>query len=206
MRKWLQQFNTLLIALLTVILTNLVAGEPPAGLTRLKALSQTFLKPTVPGWAFAAALFVAFWASDHLRNLLLTGKVHFVPDAQNFGWSRSDAQLEIRAGGMFTYEGKGKLIIRKAYLEGMQPPTEMSVQVVTPFEVRNETSGRELSLSRTSVCAILNVRLTPARGTCGEPLRLRLVLRDKYNRDFRLDSVDFPYILQQVPVNDKHNQ
>jgi hypothetical protein len=82
-----QEINTQLIALLTIILTNLVAGEPPAGLTRLKALSQTFLNPTVSGWAFAAALFVAFWASGHLRDFPLTGKVYFVPNAQNFGWS-----------------------------------------------------------------------------------------------------------------------
>ena len=46
------------------------------------------------------------------------GKIHFVPDPHNYGWARNDVRTDVRAGGTFTYDGDGTLMILEAFLEG----------------------------------------------------------------------------------------
>src|SRR5438477_5176512 len=52
----MKALKTALIAILTsaatVIVTNLITGQPLSGLVKLKGLSETFLRSSVPAWAF----------------------------------------------------------------------------------------------------------------------------------------------------------
>jgi hypothetical protein len=200
--------KNLALALVTFILTRLVAGEPLAGLTRLKGLSETFLKASVPAWAFAATLFVALWASIKAGTYLSRrrkGRVHFVSDAHNTGWSRSDTRLDLRLGGTFTYEGTGTLNVLKAFPKGTQLLSDIMGQVAPLGSLQPPTiaiHNLELSAHR-PIRAILYIMLTHAHGTLGKPLRLRLVFRDTYNRDYALDPIDFPYLGQPVSEGDK---
>jgi diguanylate cyclase (GGDEF)-like protein len=126
------------------------------------------------------------------------GRVHFVPDAHNNGWAiQSDGQMEVRLGGMFTYDGPGALTVLKAFLEDTQPLTDMMVQVITGGGFGKTVSVPHLSLdSRTPVKAFINLRLTPVRGTKGELLNSRILFRDAYNQDYAFE-VSLPYIGQR---------
>ncbi len=201
MKKGLTQAVTaLVIAALSTVMTNLITGQPLTGLTKLKGLSQIFFKSSVPAWAFTLTLFVAlFGLYDFVRHFLRgrKGRVHFVPDAHNCGWAQSDAQMEVRAGGTFTYEGTGTLTVLKAFLEGTQSVTDMMVLVVTSDGLGRSVSVPRLHLdAHIPVQAFINLRLTPVRGIRGRPLRSRLVFRDKFNRDYAFE-VNLPYIGQQ---------
>lgn len=202
MKKWLTQVvNALVSAALTTILTSLITGQPLTGLTQLKGLSQIFFKSSVPAWAFALILFVALlgilYFVTHFRRGRPKGKVHFVPDAHNCGWALNlNTQMEVRAGGTFTYDGIGTLTVLKAFLKGTQPTTDMMVLVVAPDGRAVPVPHLELP-AHIPVQAFINLRLAPVLGTRGKPLRSRVMFRDKYNRDYPLERTDFPYIGQQ---------
>jgi len=125
------------------------------------------------------------------------GRVHFVSDAYNSGWAlQSESQMEVRLGGMFTYDGPGTLTIVKAFVEDTQQITDMMVQVMGSRS-SPAVSVTYLNLnSRTTVRAFINLRLTPVRGTRGETLNNRVVFRDAYNQDYAFE-VSLPYIGQR---------
>ncbi len=200
MKKWMVTVGTALVtAALSTILTNLITGQPLAGLVKLEGLSRTLLKSSVPAWVFAVVLFVALFGVQHYvshfpRNA--KGKIHFVPDGYNSGWSRQDSSLmELRVSGMFTYDGEGTLTILKVWLEG----TSMLGDMMTQLSALDGSSARlmvsELALEHDlPVRAVINLRLKPALGVQGRTYRGRLVFLDRYNKRFVLEPVDFPYI------------
>jgi hypothetical protein len=201
MKKWLTKVGTaLIIAGLSTVLTNLITGQPLTGLTKLKGLSQIFLRSSVPAWAFALALFGALLGLYSFVGRLLRGqkgRVQFVPDAHNSGWAQTETQMEVRAGGTFTYEGTGSLTVLKGFLKGTQPITDMMVLQETSGGLGGPVSVGQLDLeAHVPVRALINMRVTPVRGTRGKPLRSRLIFRDKYNRDYKFD-VNLPYIGQR---------
>lgn len=126
------------------------------------------------------------------------GQVHFVPDAHNNGWAiQSEEQMEVRLGGMFTYDGPGTLIVLQAFVEETRLTTDMMVQVITRGGFGQAVSVPHLSLdSRTPVRAVINLRLTPVRGTRGETLNSRVLFRDNYNQDYPF-AVSLPYVGQR---------
>lgn len=199
MKNWLKRIGSaLLIAALSAIVTNLITGQPLIGLVKLKGLSQALLKSTVPAWAFALTFFVALFGTYQFTVRLLRrnrrGKVHFVPDAYNNGWAPATTnQISLRAGGTFTYEGEGDLTILRAWLTGTQPTTDFMVNMAPDGSGRTNTEDVLWLQAGTPVRAFIYLNLTPMRGTLGKPLRGRLIFRDKYNRDYALRTMEFPY-------------
>ena len=126
------------------------------------------------------------------------GQVYFVPDAHNNGWAiQSEDQMEVRLGGMFTYDGPGTLTVLQAFVEETRLTTDMMVQVITRGGFGQAVSVPHLSLySRTPIRAFINLRLTPVRGTRGETLSSRILFRDNYNQDYPFE-VSLPYIGQR---------
>jgi hypothetical protein len=187
-----------------IIITALITGQPLTGLVKLQGLYKTFIKSSVPAWAFAIAFMVAlfgiYYTLTHLPNRRPKGKVHFVPDAHNCGWSKqTDTQMNVRIGGTFTYDGSGELIVLRAFLRGTQPTTDMMAQVENDGGTGMSMSSSELWLrSGLSQRALISLYLQPLLGTPGKPLRARLVFHDKFNRDFVIDAVEFPYIGSKV--------
>ena len=200
MNKWLKEIvKAVVIAGLSAIVTNLVTGQPLAGLTKLKGVSQLLFRLAVPAWAFALVLFVALFGAYHLVARWVAnrkGRVHFVADAHNSGWAQSDTQMEIRLGGTFTYQGSGSLTLLNGFLKHTKPVTDMIVQQETPG-LSQPVRLRELDLdAHVPVRAYVNLRLTPVRAKRGETLKGRLVFRDKYNRDYTFIA-NLPYIGQR---------
>lgn len=136
--KLLKQIGvTLMLTLVTVITTNLMTGQPLTGLVKLKGLYQTFIKSSVPAWAFAFVFLIAllgiYYAATHLLKSRSKGKVHFSPDAHNNGWSElGTAEMSARISGRFTYEGKEEtIIVLKVFLEGTEPTRNLMAKVRT---------------------------------------------------------------------------
>jgi hypothetical protein len=128
------------------------------------------------------------------------GKIHFVPDTYNFGWAGNDARTDLRAGGLFTYDGVGTLIVTSAYLKGTTLNSNMMAQVLTGDGRGPAVVVSILELpSHEPVRALLNLWLTPVKADRGKPLRAQLVLRDNYNQDHEIDPVDWPWIGGQIP-------
>jgi hypothetical protein len=184
----------------TVIITNLLTGQPLTGLVKLGGLYETFVKSSVPAWVFALVFLVAllgvYFTATHLPKKRPKGKVHFVPDAHNCGWAKqSDDRMDVRLGGTFTYEGEGRLMLLKVCLKGTRPATDMQCLVMAP-----DRSGRMLPASQIPlqghipIPATIQVYMSPVVGTRGKPLRRKLVFRDTYNRDFVVGPVEFRYI------------
>ena len=135
MKSLLKNAITGLIGIVaTAIITAWITGQPLTGLTKLGGIYQTFIRSSVPAWAFALVLLVAliglYYALVNLPRRRPKGTVHFVPDAHNNGWSRqTDKTMNVRVGGSFTYDGPGDLSIFRAFLKGTQPVTDMMAQV-----------------------------------------------------------------------------
>src|SRR5713226_627 len=121
MKKLLANAATGLIGILaSAIITAWITGQPLTGLTRIRGLYQTFIQSSVPAWAFALVFLIALFGIQyvftHLPKHRSKGKVHFIPDAHNCGWSKqTDADMNVRIGGTFTYDGPGELIVLRAY-------------------------------------------------------------------------------------------
>jgi hypothetical protein len=128
------------------------------------------------------------------------GKIHFVPDTYNFGWAGSSGRTDLRAGGLFTYDGVGTLIVTSAFLKGTTLNSNMMAQILTGDGRGPVVWVNTLELpSREPVRAVLNLWLTPIKADRGKPLRGQLVLRDNYNQDHEIDAVDWPWIGGQIP-------
>lgn len=182
----------------TVVVTRAITGEPLAGLTKLTGLYRTLAQGSVAAWAFALTFLVAlcgiYYASMHLPARFSKGRVHFVPDAHNSGWARhSDTQIDLRIGGVFTYEGVGSVTLLKAFLRGTQPVTDMAAQVLGWGEEPVMVSRLDLQ-DGVPQPAVIQVYLMSALGTRGEPLCGPLVFVDIYNRKFVVGPVEFPYL------------
>lgn len=182
----------------TVAVTRAITGEPLAGLTKLTGLYRTLAQGSVAAWAFALTFLVAlcgiYYASMHPPARFRKGRVHFVPDAHNSGWARhSDTQMDLRIGGVFTYEGVGSVTLLKAFLRGTQPVTDMAAQVLAWGTQPVMVSQLHLQSGHPQP-AVIQVYLAPVVGTRGEPLRCPLLLLDIYNREFVVGPVEFPYI------------
>jgi hypothetical protein len=206
MKKWITRGLTGLVGIVaTVVVTKLLSGEPLTGIAKLKGLVPTIKNATVPAWAFAAALFVALFGlyetSTHVvKAWRRKGKVHFVPDTANFGWAGNDGRTDLRAGGTFTYDGVGSLIIASASLKGTKLKSNMMAQILTGDGLGSTVSVHTIELrAHTPVRALLNLWLTPVKAERGKPLRGQLVLRDTYNQNYKIDAVDWPWIGGQIP-------
>ena len=177
-----------------------MTGKPLTGLTRLGAYYQTFIRGSVPAWAFAvvflAFLFAAYYAYTHrpVRKAI----VHFVPDSPNCIWKvQNNGTMRLGIGGHFTYDGPDNLIVLKAYLEGSDSRQKMIARVTprsfssVPRLGGNPNSQRStFVLSRTvTEIFITLLDVTPILGTPGKSLRTRLILRDKFNRDFPVEPM-----------------
>jgi|SRR5271156_4268691 len=200
MKKWLAGIGTaLLTTALSVIVTSLLSGQSLAGLVKLKGLSQTILRSSVPAWVFALVLSLALLGAVYFArhsSKRYKGKIHFVPDANNCGWaSRGSSPMDLRVSGWFTYDGLGTLVVLKARLKGTSLIGDLLASVISP-----DGSGRLIPVTEllfeqnASARVLMDLRLTPVLGIEGKPFRGQLILRDRYNRDFFLDPVDFPWI------------
>jgi len=201
MNKWIKESLKGLVAIVvTVIVTKLLSGEPLTGLMKLKGLGHVLLKSTVPAWTFAAVLFVALFGLYEFVGRFLNGrqpkgKVHFVSDVHNSGWVGNDQRTDFRAGGIFTYEGNGSLLITTAFLEGTNPTNDMKVQIQTADGLGQTLWLNSLELqAHIPLRAIIHLWLTPMKTDRGVPLRTNLILRDNYNRDHEISGVEWPWI------------
>jgi len=188
--------------IVSTITTALITGQPLVGLTKSKGLYQTFVQRSAPAWLFALilvwALLASYYALTHLPQRRPRGKVHFISDAHNTGWARlPNGQMEVRLGGTFTYDRPEELIILKAFVKRTHPTTDMMVILRSRDGSGGGMTGSELWLhGRIAERAIIHIRLAPALGTPGKPLRCRVVLRDKFTRDFIIGPLELPYIGQ----------
>jgi len=102
--------------------------------------------------------------------------------------------MDLRVGGWFTYDGPGRVVILKARLKGTRLMGDLLANVVFD-DTGGTVQATELWFEEgVSARVVMDLRLTPVLGTEGKPYRGQLVLRDRYNRDFYLDPVDFPWI------------
>lgn len=184
----------------SAILTALITGQPLTGLTKVKGIYRTFVQSSVPAWAFSlvflCALFGTYYALSHLRKRRPRGKVHFIPDAHNCGWSKqTDREMNVRIGGTFTYDISSELIVLKAYLKGTHPRTDLMVHTEAPDGSNRMTETSELWLRGcVSKRTFIEMRLEPVLGTPGRPLRCKLILVDKFSRPFVIGPIDLPYL------------
>lgn len=126
-------------------------------------------------------------------------KVHFVPDPYNCGWAGNDGRTDVRAGGIFTYDGDGMLTIVDAFLKGTTPRGKMMVQILVGDGLGPVVPVNSLELhAHTPVRVALNLMSEPTKFVRGKPIRGELVLRDIYNKEHEIDPVDFPWIGQQI--------
>lgn len=200
MRKLFVRAATGLISIVaTAVITAWLTGQPLTGLTRIKGLYKTFIQSSVPAWTFAlvflAALLGIYYALTHLPNRRPKGKVHFIPDAHNSGWSKQTAtEMNVRIGGMFTYEGPATLMVLTARLKGTRPITDMLAQVDTRDGTGRTVRVYNLWLEpKIAVRGLVDLKVTPVLGIPGQPMRRKLVLRDNLNRDFVVGPIEFPY-------------
>lgn len=102
--------------------------------------------------------------------------------------------MVVRISGKFAYEGKEDTIaILKVFLAGTLPTANLTARVSVSG---NETfiTVNDLWLASNPIDVFTNITLKPKLGKNGKPLRARLVLRDKYNRDFRTETLTWPYL------------
>ena len=182
-----------------IVITAWLTGQPLAGLVKLRGLYTIFIKSSVPAWSFALAFLLAlfgiyYWFAHLPRR---KGKVHFVPDAHNCGWSKqTDTDMNLRLGGTFTYDLSGeRLVLLQAYLKGTRPVTDLTVQTDSPDGTSRTVTTSQLWLEgHTPERTFMHLHLKPVLGKLGKPLRRKLILRDKFNREFSVGPIDFPYI------------
>lgn len=199
MKNWIRQTSAaLVLTALSTLVTRLISGESLSGVVQLK--NSLFAKYTIPAWTFTLLLFLTFFLGYHAlenwRKQSFKAKLHFVPDAHNCGWSiQSGPRLEIRAGGNITLEGTTPLTILKAFVKGTKPVGDFVGNVRAHDGSGRMVTIRSLDLSPgIPVEALLYLNLSPLQLDKGRPFRTRLIFRDKYNRDFRLNAVEFPYV------------
>jgi hypothetical protein len=185
---------------LSVIITAWLTGQPLTGLTKLRGLYKTFIQSSVPAWTFAlvflAALLGIYYSFTHLPRRRPKGEVHFIPDAHNNGWAKqTDTEMDVRISGTFTYDGPDELVVLKAFLKGTQPTTDMiaRMDMVNAFGTTETIPELWLSAGH-SRRVFIYLRLKPVVGTPGKPMRRQFILRDKFNRDFLIGPIEFPYI------------
>jgi hypothetical protein len=188
-----------LIAIIaTVIFTALITGQPLTGLFRLKGLYETFIRSSVPAWTFATTLMLTliglYYSITHRPKR--KGKVIFIPDAYNCGWSKQTEEImNLRLGGTFSYKGPGNVQILKMFLHGTKPLDDLYLQVDIGRGGDNLIQTDELILSETSSHrAFTDMRLTPVLGDPGKPLRAKLIVHDRFADDFVVGEFEFRYI------------
>jgi hypothetical protein len=203
MKLLVKAITGLLGIVATVIITAWLTGQPLTGLTKLKGLYKTFIQSSVPAWVFALVLLVAFFGMyyvlTHLPHRRVKGKVHFVPDAHNSGWSKQhDTEMNLRIGGVFTYDGPGTLSVLTAHLKGTQPTTNMLAKVESSDGTKY-VGVRELWFqSKIGVRGVIDLKLKPVRGIPGKPMTGKVVLVDNFRREFVIGPIEFPYIGPKV--------
>jgi hypothetical protein len=204
MKNLLKNAATGLMGILaSAIITAWITGQPLTGLTKIKGLYRTFIQSSVPAWAFALVLLVAltgiYYALTHLPKRRPKGKIHFIPDAHNCGWSKqTDTEMNLRISGTFTYDGQGELIVLKAYLKGTQPTTDMAAQELTDYGGTTSVKNKLWLRSNIDLQVYMNLRLKPVVGNAGKSLRRKLIFLDKFSRPFPIGPIDFPYVGPKV--------
>jgi hypothetical protein len=178
--------------------TAVITGQPLTGLFKLKGLYQTFIGSNVPAWVFAVTLMLAltglyYWITHRPKR---KGRVIFIPDAYNCGWSKQTEEImNLRLGGTFSYKGTGNVQILKMFLKGTKPLDDLLLQIEDRRADNNMIQTDQLFLSETtSQKAFTDFRLTPVLGVPGEALRAELVLHDRFADDFAVGDFEFRYI------------
>lgn len=190
--------STAVVAISTTIITALMTGQPLSGFDRLKGVYAFVAQSTVPAWAFALVFvlagFASYYAYKHSPWRRPKGKVHFLDDLCNTGWSKQhETEMNAQIGGTFTYEGPGGLIVLTAFLKGTEPKS-FGLSLWNPSKGdRGASDGQLFLLHGDPVQAVLYLKLRPVLGTPGQPLHGEVILRDNFNRDFSIGPVDFPY-------------
>ena len=188
----------LLTTFATAAITNWVAGKPINGLVELKGLSQTFLHSSVPAWAFGltclAALLGIYFLATHWPWKL--GRVHFVPDSHNNWWNVIPNGMSVSVAGTFSYDGKKELHVIQMYLKGTRPLNNLNVQLCNMM-IERPLSLKDFHLGDDPCTIYTNLQLAPVIGKRGEPLRAKLILRDKFNREYSAGTLDFPFMGQR---------
>lgn len=185
------------VAIATV--TALITGQSLTGLRKISVMWHAIAHGSVPAWTLFASLILllcgACYFLAHPPGRRSQGKVHFVPDSHNSGWSATpDGQMSVTLGGTLTYEGEGALTVLKAFPKGTQPVTDMAAQVTVWAPGPQWASIPEIHLEgQPALRVFLLMNLRPSIGRPGRALRSRVVLRDKYNRDFPVGPVEFQY-------------
>jgi hypothetical protein len=196
-------FKGLISIIVSAIVTALITGQPLVGLTETKGLYQTFVQRSTPAWLFALilvwAMLASYFALTHLPKRRPKGTIHFISDSHNTGWAKqSDGEISVQLGGTFTYDGPEEVIILKAFMKGTHPTTDILAILRSRDGSDRGTTARELWLhGGVAERAIVHLRLSPLIGTPGKPLRRRVVLHDKFARDFVIGPIEFPYIGQK---------
>lgn len=187
------------VAVIASIITALITGQPLTGLLKLKGLYKTFILSSVSAWIFTVvllfALFAFLYAIKHLPKRRPKGKVHFLRDVLNTGWSKQhDTEMNVRLGGTFTYDGPGELTLLTAFLDGTELPPYLSVQVPAPDGSGLMSTDQIWLHEGFAHRVLIDLRLTPVLGVPGNSLRKEVIFRDKFDRNFSIGKVEFPYI------------
>jgi hypothetical protein len=187
----------------TVMFTALITGQPLTGLFKLKGLYETFIRSSVPAWAFATTLMLAliglYYSITHRPKR--KGKVIFIPDANNCGWSKQTEEImNLRLGGTFSYKGQGNVQILKMFLQGTKPLDDLFLRIEDRRVDSKMIQTGDLFLSETtSHRAFTDMRLTPVLGDPGQPLQAKLIVHDRFADDFVVGEFEFRYIGPRVP-------
>ena len=134
--------------------------------------------------------------AQRLRGRTRMGKIHFVPDAYNNGWSKQhETEMNVRVGGTFTFTGPGDVKVLRASLRGTGLSPDLMAQVPAPNGSGRMVAMNVLWLREGEVLqAFFDLRLAPVLGTPGKELRRGLFFHDNLKRKFSLGKVVFPYI------------
>ncbi|MFZ0803007.1 MAG: hypothetical protein WAN70_12660 [Terriglobales bacterium] len=187
----------LLAIITTAIVTALIGGQPLTGLLQFKGI-LTLVRSPIPAWIFGLVLMLAlsslYYSVTHRPKR--KGKVIFIPDAYNCGWSKQTEEImNLRLGGTFSYKGQGNVHILKMFLKGTKPLDDLLLQIEDRRVDNNMIQTDQLSLSETtSEKAFTDFRLTPALGEPGKPLRAKLIVHDRFAEDFVVGEFEFRYI------------
>jgi|SRR5450756_342608 len=186
-----------------VIITASITGQPLGGLVKLKGLGDTFLKSSVPAWAFTAVFVVALITGEYAIEHLLKARkklLHFIPDPDECGWGQAAEREQggrkipvmfVRVEGTLTYDGERETQFLSAYLKGTQPSgMRTRVPAIDGSNSEVETSPLQLT-PHVPQHVSMDLFVWPMVGTPKKSIRGHLIFRDQYNREHDVGVVEF---------------
>jgi hypothetical protein len=186
-----------------VVVTSLITGQSLGGLVKLKGLGDTFLKSSVPAWAFTVVFVVALIAGEYAIERLLQARkrlLHFIPDPDECGWGQAADRDEngkkvsvmfLRVEGTLTYDDDRETQFLSAYLKGTRS-AGMRTRVPALDGSNNEMETSPLQLTpHVPQHVSMDLFVWPMVGTLKKSIRGHLILRDQYNREHDVGLVEF---------------